>query len=182
MTHVSCRLTARDQRSFSVQTTAALAQRGNIVIIVVTAMSTLRWLTRSLIKVQVHIIRTNFNFPSNEGPKSACMYIYMYIYIYINGRLVLSFWYRLTRVVPDKGPLNGCVCVSVSLHTHTHTHTQTDTSDTYCLRSAHSAGSPGICPGACPTATALRPVRRSPRCAAAWDERRCSEEALDHPR
>ena len=24
-----------------------------------------------------------------------------------------SFWYRLTRVVPDKGPLNGCVCVCV---------------------------------------------------------------------
>ena len=24
--------------------------------------------------------------------------------------LVLLFWYRLTRVVPDKGPLNGCVC------------------------------------------------------------------------
>ena len=23
------------------------------------------------------------------------------------------FWYRLTRVVPDKGPLNGCVCVCV---------------------------------------------------------------------
>ena len=22
-------------------------------------------------------------------------------------------WYRLTRVVPDKGPLNGCVCVCV---------------------------------------------------------------------
>jgi len=22
--------------------------------------------------------------------------------------LVLPFWYRLTRVVPDKGPLNGC--------------------------------------------------------------------------
>jgi len=21
------------------------------------------------------------------------------------------FWYRPTRVVPDKGPLNGCVCV-----------------------------------------------------------------------
>jgi len=38
-------------------------------------------------------------------------------------RLVLSFWYRLTRVVPDKGPLNGCVCVSVSLHTHTHRRT-----------------------------------------------------------
>jgi len=25
--------------------------------------------------------------------------------------LVLPFWYRLTQVVPDKGPLNGCVCV-----------------------------------------------------------------------
>jgi len=24
----------------------------------------------------------------------------------------LPFWYRLTRVVPDKGPLNWCVCVS----------------------------------------------------------------------
>ena len=23
----------------------------------------------------------------------------------------LPFWYRLTRVVLDKGPLNGCVCV-----------------------------------------------------------------------
>ena len=28
-------------------------------------------------------------------------------------RLVLPFWYRLTRVVPEKGPLNGCVCVCV---------------------------------------------------------------------
>jgi len=23
----------------------------------------------------------------------------------------VPFWYRLTRVVPEKGPLNGCVCV-----------------------------------------------------------------------
>ena len=29
------------------------------------------------------------------------------------SRLVLPFWYRLTRVVPDTGPLNGCVCVCV---------------------------------------------------------------------
>ena len=28
-------------------------------------------------------------------------------------QLVLHFWYQLTRVVLDKGPLNGCVCVSV---------------------------------------------------------------------
>jgi len=25
----------------------------------------------------------------------------------------LPFWYQLTRVVPEKGPLNGCVCVCV---------------------------------------------------------------------
>jgi len=29
----------------------------------------------------------------------------------VKSRLVLPFWYRITRVVPDKGPLNGCVCV-----------------------------------------------------------------------
>jgi len=28
----------------------------------------------------------------------------------VKSRLVLPFWYRLTRVVLDKGPLNGCVC------------------------------------------------------------------------
>ena len=29
----------------------------------------------------------------------------------VNSRLVLPFWYRLNQVVPDRGPLNGCVCV-----------------------------------------------------------------------
>ena len=30
----------------------------------------------------------------------------------VKSRSVLPFWYRLTRVIPDKGPLNGvCVCV-----------------------------------------------------------------------
>jgi len=28
----------------------------------------------------------------------------------VKSSLVLPFWYRLTRVVPDKGLLNGCVC------------------------------------------------------------------------
>jgi len=28
-------------------------------------------------------------------------------------RLVLTFWYRLTRVVLENGPLNVCVCVCV---------------------------------------------------------------------
>jgi len=31
----------------------------------------------------------------------------------VKSRLVLPLWYRLTWVVPDKGPLNGCVCVCV---------------------------------------------------------------------
>ena len=29
----------------------------------------------------------------------------------VKSRLVLLFWYWLTRVVPDKGSLNGCACV-----------------------------------------------------------------------
>ena len=29
----------------------------------------------------------------------------------VKSRLVLPFWYWLTGVVPDKGPLNRCVCV-----------------------------------------------------------------------
>ena len=28
----------------------------------------------------------------------------------------LPFWYRVTWVVPEKGPLNGCVCVSLLSH------------------------------------------------------------------
>ena len=31
----------------------------------------------------------------------------------VKSRLVLPFWYWLTRVVPEKGQLNGCVCVCV---------------------------------------------------------------------
>ena len=27
----------------------------------------------------------------------------------VKSRLVIPFWYQLTRVVPDKGLLNGCV-------------------------------------------------------------------------
>jgi len=57
----------------------------------------------------------------------------------VKSTLVLPFWYRLTWVVPDKGPLNVCVCVILAalpldhqyvyrsfllrfrVHTHTHT-------------------------------------------------------------
>jgi len=31
----------------------------------------------------------------------------------VKSRLVLPFWYWLSRVVPEKGPLNRCVCVCV---------------------------------------------------------------------
>jgi len=35
----------------------------------------------------------------------------------VKSRLVLPFWYRLTRVVPEKGPLNTCVyIVQVYIH------------------------------------------------------------------
>ena len=33
----------------------------------------------------------------------------------VKSRLVLPFWYRPTRVVLEKGPLNGCMCVCVPL-------------------------------------------------------------------
>ena len=35
-----------------------------------------------------------------------------YLFASVKSRLVLPFWYRLTRVVPDKGPLNGRVCAA----------------------------------------------------------------------
>ena len=34
----------------------------------------------------------------------------------VKSRLVLPFWYRLTRVVPDKGPLNGCAFGDTAVH------------------------------------------------------------------
>ena len=32
----------------------------------------------------------------------------------VKSRLVLPFWYRLSREVPEKGPLNGCVRVCIT--------------------------------------------------------------------
>jgi len=37
------------------------------------------------------------------------------VFASVKSRLVLPFWYRLTRLVPEKGPLNGCVSESVKL-------------------------------------------------------------------
>ena len=39
----------------------------------------------------------------------------------VKSRLVLPFWYWLTWIVPENGPLNVCVCVySRTNYTHTH--------------------------------------------------------------
>ena len=35
----------------------------------------------------------------------------------------LPFWHRLTRVVPDKEPLNGCVCVCIYIMSKATTYT-----------------------------------------------------------
>ena len=34
----------------------------------------------------------------------------------VKSRLVLPLWYRLTRVVSEKKPLNGCVCACMFTH------------------------------------------------------------------
>ena len=56
----------------------------------------------------------------------------------VKSRLVLPFWYRLTRVVPEKGPLNGCVCVCVCHSMYV-----------LCTAEALFATSPYICVRAC---------------------------------
>jgi len=33
----------------------------------------------------------------------------------VKSRLVLPFWYQLTRIVPDKGPLNRCLSYVIGL-------------------------------------------------------------------
>jgi len=40
----------------------------------------------------------------------------------VKFRLVFPFWYWLTRVVPDKGPLNRCVCVCLCVCPYVSTH------------------------------------------------------------
>jgi len=41
----------------------------------------------------------------------SCCYCHSLSLASVKSRLVLPFWYRLTWVVPAKGPLNECVCV-----------------------------------------------------------------------
>ena len=46
---------------------------------------------------------------------SGCHYCYSLSLASVKSSLVLPFWYRPTRVVPDKGLLNGCVRVRVRM-------------------------------------------------------------------
>ena len=42
----------------------------------------------------------------------SCCHYHSLSLVSVKSRLVLPFWYRLTWVVPEKGPLNRlCVCV-----------------------------------------------------------------------
>jgi len=55
---------------------------------------------------------------------STCMHVtstwkqYLISLCLLTYLLFLPFWYRLTWVVPEKGPLNGCVCVCVCVLTY----------------------------------------------------------------
>ena len=48
------------------------------------------------------------------GPADATATHCLLLQCSVKSRLVLPFWYRLTLVVLEKGPLNGCVCVCVN--------------------------------------------------------------------
>ena len=48
-------------------------------------------------------VRCRFPYGSADATATHCLLLQK------KSRLVLPFWYRFTRVVPDKGPLNRCV-------------------------------------------------------------------------
>ena len=50
-------------------------------------------------------------YPGCPGSKAVKRSLLSLSLASVKSRLVLPFWHRLTRVVPDKGPLDGCMCV-----------------------------------------------------------------------
>ena len=52
------------------------------------------------------------------GPADASATAHSLSLASVKSWLVLPFWYRLNRVVPEKWPLNGCVCVCVCVLYH----------------------------------------------------------------
>jgi len=51
------------------------------------------------------LVRAHPGSPGQRAVKWVC------VCVCVRACMVLLFWYRLTWVVPDKGPLNVCVCV-----------------------------------------------------------------------
>jgi len=49
-------------------------------------------------------VRCRFAYGPADATATHCLFSS------VKSRLVLLFWYRLTQVVPDKGPLNRCCC------------------------------------------------------------------------
>ena len=56
----------------------------------------------------------------------------------VKSRLVLPFWYRPTRIVLDKGPLNGCVCVCMCDLNHSTSHPAEEAEEKSSLKGAWS--------------------------------------------
>ena len=72
----------------------------------------------------------------------------------VKSRLVLPFWYRPTRVVQEKGPLNGCVCVCVCDDRKSHLAS---------IKCKKPLGWPGLC-----TRPGWKRLQRSPRPISWW--------------
>ena len=51
-----------------------------------------------------------------DSHRAQLMLLPLTVSCFSKSRLVFPFWYRLTQVVPDKGPLHGCVCVCVCVY------------------------------------------------------------------
>ena len=68
-------------------------------------------------KIQIgfaFLVPAHLGSPRKMAVKRVCVCVCVCVCLAsVKSRLVLPFWYRPTRVVLDKGPLNRCVCVCV---------------------------------------------------------------------
>ena len=64
----------------------------------------------------------------------------------VKSRLVSPFWYRLTWVVPDEGPLNGCVVVWLLTCLFVRSFVYQHCWHTMCNRVYATVGRPSVCP------------------------------------
>ena len=64
--------------------------------------------------IYVMYINRMMSFMSLRGVRAYLLTLPLTVSCFSKIQIGLPFWYRLTRVVLDKGPLNGCVCVCYS--------------------------------------------------------------------